>query len=40
MPLSVGERGYARPELLAETDWLAEHLSDPAARARVSRRSS
>jgi thiosulfate/3-mercaptopyruvate sulfurtransferase len=22
--------GYARPELLAETDWLAQHLNDPA----------
>jgi len=25
----VAERGYARPELLAETGWLAEHLEDP-----------
>src|SRR5687768_12078002 len=24
--------GYARPELLAETDWMAQHLSDPAVR--------
>jgi len=24
--------GYARPELLAETDWLAEHLDDPQVR--------
>src|SRR5262245_22531885 len=24
----VSERGYARPELLAETDWLAGHLAD------------
>lgn len=32
MPPPVAERGYARPELLAETDWLAEHLSDPAVR--------
>src|SRR5436309_1592386 len=23
---------YARPELLAETDWLAEHLHDPSLR--------
>jgi thiosulfate/3-mercaptopyruvate sulfurtransferase len=23
---------YARPELLAETDWLAQHLNDPAIR--------
>ncbi len=24
--------GYAHPELLAETDWLAEHLDDPSLR--------
>ncbi len=24
--------GYARPELLAETEWLAEHLDDPGVR--------
>jgi thiosulfate/3-mercaptopyruvate sulfurtransferase len=24
--------GYARPELLAETDWLAQHLNDPDLR--------
>ncbi|MBI3327020.1 MAG: sulfurtransferase [Nitrospinae bacterium] len=24
--------GYARPELLAETDWLAQHLNDPNLR--------
>ena len=24
--------GYAHPELLAETEWLAEHLDDPAVR--------
>lgn len=24
--------GYARPELLVETDWLAEHLDDPSIR--------
>jgi thiosulfate/3-mercaptopyruvate sulfurtransferase len=28
----VKERGYAHPEKLAETDWLAEHLQDPAVR--------
>ena len=28
----VSERGYANPGLLAETDWLAEHLNDPALR--------
>ena len=25
-------QGYARPELLVETEWLAEHLSDPGVR--------
>ena len=25
-------QGYAHPELLAETEWLAEHLSDPTIR--------
>ena len=25
-------QGYARPELLADTDWLAEHLDDPNIR--------
>ena len=24
----VAERGYTKPDLLAETDWLADHLSD------------
>jgi thiosulfate/3-mercaptopyruvate sulfurtransferase len=28
----VRERGYAHPELLAETEWLAEKLRDPAVR--------
>ncbi len=28
----VSPDGYARPELLAETDWLASHLSDPGLR--------
>lgn len=32
MPLPVRERGYPHPELLAETDWLASHLSDPTIR--------
>ncbi len=26
------DRGYAHPELLAETEWLAEHLDDPSVR--------
>lgn len=25
----MADQGWARPELLAETDWLAEHLDDP-----------
>ena len=29
MPIPIRERGYAHPELLAETDWLAGSLSDP-----------
>jgi thiosulfate/3-mercaptopyruvate sulfurtransferase len=28
----VAQRGYARPELLTETDWLAAHLVDPRVR--------
>ena len=33
MPVpSVAERGYANPNLLADTDWLAEHLKDPNLR--------
>ena len=28
----VHQRGYAHPELLAETDWLGEHLDDPNVR--------
>jgi thiosulfate/3-mercaptopyruvate sulfurtransferase len=28
----ISERGYARPELLAETSWLAEQLSSPNVR--------
>ena len=32
MSIPVSERGYPNPELLAETDWLAGRLSDPAVR--------
>lgn len=32
MVLPIAERGYARPELLAETDWLSERLDDPRVR--------
>ena len=31
-PDSVRERGYPHPELLADTDWLASHLSDATVR--------
>jgi thiosulfate/3-mercaptopyruvate sulfurtransferase len=31
-PIPVRDRGYAQPELLAETDWLAGHLNDPKVR--------
>ena len=30
--IPVHQRGYAHPELLAETDWLADHLDDPNVR--------
>ncbi|HEY7269933.1 MAG TPA: rhodanese-like domain-containing protein [Dehalococcoidia bacterium] len=32
MTASVSERGYARPELLADTDWLASQLDSPGVR--------
>jgi thiosulfate/3-mercaptopyruvate sulfurtransferase len=32
MPIPIHERGYAHPELLAETDWLAARLSDTTVR--------
>jgi thiosulfate/3-mercaptopyruvate sulfurtransferase len=32
MPTPISERGYARPELLAETRWLADRLADPGTR--------
>ncbi len=28
----IEERGYARPEVLVSTDWVAEHLEDPRVR--------
>ena len=31
-PLPIGDRGYAHPELLADTDWLADRLTDPKVR--------
>ncbi len=30
--LPISERGYARPEVLVSTGWVAEHLDDPAVR--------
>ena len=30
--LPIRDRGYAHPELLAETDWLAGHLTDSKVR--------
>jgi thiosulfate/3-mercaptopyruvate sulfurtransferase len=32
MTAPISERAYARPELLAETDWLANRLTDPSIR--------
>lgn len=32
MVTSIADRGYAHPELLAETDWLASRLSDSRVR--------
>ena len=29
---SIQERGYANPDALVSTDWLAEHLNDPGIR--------
>jgi thiosulfate/3-mercaptopyruvate sulfurtransferase len=30
--IPVSERGYAHPELLAETEWLEQHLNNPKVR--------
>lgn len=32
LTLALGETGYARPELLVETDWVAAHATDPSVR--------
>jgi len=37
MPIPIRERGYAHPQLLVETEWLASHLSDPTVRVVDSR---
>jgi len=31
-PSPISERGYARPEVLVSTEWVAEHLNDPKVR--------
>lgn len=28
----ITDRGYAHPEVLVSTEWVAEHLNDPAVR--------
>ena len=30
--MKIEERGYAHPEVLVSTDWVAEHLDDPSVR--------
>lgn len=30
--INIQDRGYARPEMLVSTDWVAEHLTDPNVR--------
>ncbi len=32
MTVPIAERGYARPEVLVSTEWVAAHLEDPAVR--------
>lgn len=32
MPTPISERGYAHPEVLVSTEWVAEHLNDPNVR--------
>jgi thiosulfate/3-mercaptopyruvate sulfurtransferase len=32
MSTPISERGYAHPEVLVSTDWVAEHLNDPNVR--------
>ena len=32
MTVPIRERGYARPEVLVSTDWVAAHLEDPSGR--------
>ena len=30
--MSIAEKGYAHPEALVSTEWVAEHLQDPGVR--------
>ncbi len=30
--IAIADRGYARPDVLVSTDWVAEHLEDPGVR--------
>ena len=32
MTLPIESKGYAHPDVLVSTDWLAEHLTDPSLR--------
>src|SRR3990170_2153012 len=32
MSATIDEKGYARPDVLASTDWVAEHSTDPGIR--------
>ena len=31
-PVPIAERGYARPDVLVSTQWVADHLGDPTVR--------
>ena len=32
MTVPIADRGYAHPEVLVSTEWVAAHLEDPAVR--------
>ncbi len=36
MSKNIDERGYANPEVLVSTAWVAEHLNDPGVRVAES----
>jgi thiosulfate/3-mercaptopyruvate sulfurtransferase len=29
---AIAERGYAKPDVLVDTQWVADHLNDPNVR--------